>query len=189
MPRGRPPKNKKCDQSFVGIAITNNPNSAVPNIDKPKRKYTKREPAIVHKTEDGHDVVQEAKKRGRKRGRKKKDQDTLYNPEEVIDFIERNYPQYNLGKIKNKIITGLAKMREFGNRPNLLYRISYDGKTYHYDDRGTIYNTDGATVGVFVKVSDGYNKMYLFNRKKPLRTPDNVLTDADKRLGVKSNNF
>ena len=176
MSRGRPPKNRQNDSTFYKITTRNS--------DIPKRKYTKREPAIVHKTEDGNDVIQEAKKRGRKRGRKKKDLDSLYKPEEVLDFIIRNYPMCNVGIIKDKIIKGLARMREFGDRPNLLYRITYDGKTYYYDDHGTIYNTDGATAGVFVKVPEGYNKMYLFQRNKPTRTPEDVIRDADKRLGI-----
>jgi hypothetical protein len=147
-----------------------------------KRKYTRRTPAPHIVAEDNTVIKPESKKRGRKRGRKKQEHDMLFKPEEILDYIQRNYPHVNIEKIRYKIIDGLKLMREFGERPYLLYKFEYDHTTYYYDDRGSILNTDGQLVGLFVKQSNDINKMFMFESKnKDRRTFQEVIDQIERR--------
>jgi len=158
--RGRPPKNSiDLDQS---IKEENN-ESDDPN--KPKRKYTKRKLTQCNTTEDGTIIKTEAKKRGRKRGRRTKEQDATFKPEEILDYIHRNYPLMGIDRIRDKVIDGLKVMREFSNSPYILYKFTYDDTIHYYDDNGAILSADGKLVGYFVRQPDGMNKMCMFTRK------------------------
>ncbi|VBB17974.1 hypothetical protein YASMINEVIRUS_437 [Yasminevirus sp. GU-2018] len=189
MPRGRPPKNKPPVEEVDDDAVNeknfkkiSTKGGAPPLVDskneeepvRQKRKYTRRKPVEQNKADDGTVIKPEAKKRGRKRGRKKKDQDMLFKPEEVIDYVHRNFPLMGIDRIREKVMEGLKKMREFGDNPYLLYKFTYNANTYYYDDKGAILNEDGQMVGVFIKQDDGFNKMYMFARKK-----DNTLTHSE----------
>jgi hypothetical protein len=187
MPRGRPPKNKTLDKNAKVVKITTkgalNPSQLDENgepVVRQKRKYTRRATPVVNTGEDGTIINPEAKKRGRKRGRKKKNQDMLFKPEEVVDFIHRNYPLMGIDKIRDKIIEGMKIMKEFGENPYLLYKFTYNGQTYYNDDRGAILNADGRIVGYFVTQDDGTNKMYMIDREgKDTRTYDEVIKDIE----------
>lgn len=160
--RGRPPKNS-IDLIIDRSLKEENDESGEPN--KPKRKYTKRKITQCNTTEDGTIIKTEAKKRGRKRGRRTKEQDATFKPEEILDYIHRNYPLIGIDRIRDKVIDGLKVMRAFSDSPYLLYKFTYDNTIYYYDDNGAILNADGKLIGYFVKQSDGMNKMCMFTLK------------------------
>jgi hypothetical protein len=201
--RGRPKKITTDNPQYVKISTKSSPipkkkgtslfdletegyhNNKIVEGDQPvrqKRKYTRRKPISYNKTDDDTIIKPEAKKRGRKRGRKKKEEYLLFKPEEVIDFVHRNFPLMGIDRIRDKVIDGLKIMREFGDSPYLLYKFTYDDTIYYYDNEGAILNTDGKLVGYFVKQKDGNNKMYMFKRKnKDIRTFQEVI-DSIERL-------
>jgi len=187
--RGRPPKN--AGPNYVKITTKSPPiskqqedtNVSGENNEpvRQKRKYTRRKPISYNKTDDDIIIKPEAKKRGRKRGRRKKESDILFTPQEVIDYIDRNYPLMGIDRIREKVIEGLKTMREFGDSPYLLYKFTYDDTVYYYDDKGAILNTDGQLVGYFILQTDGNNKMYMFKRKnKDTRTFQEVIDSIEK---------
>lgn len=189
MPRGRPPKNKPLEKNDskknVKLPVKSDANASNQPV-RQKRKYTRRKPVPQNIGEDNTLIKTEAKKRGRKRGRKKKDTDLLFKPEEMLDYIQRNYPQINIDTIRDKIIDGLKTMREFGERPYLLYKFTYNDNAYYYDDHGAILNTDGKLIGYFIPQPDGNNKMYMFHRNKGRKTFQEII-DSIENKSKKSN--
>ena len=200
MPRGRPPRNKadKKDSKYVKISSKNtkrpkgsensilkqelDPDDEITEAPRQKRKYTKRRKMEQNIADDETVIRHEAKKRGRKRGRKKKDQDQAFKPEDVLDYMVRNYPHMGIDRIRDKVIDGLKVMKELGDNPYLLYKFSHDGNTYYYDDKNAILNTDGSIVGYFVKQEDGTNKMFsILQKNKDTRTFDQVIDSIEKR--------
>ena len=117
---------------------------------------------------------------GRKRGRKSKNQDTLFKSEEVLDYVDRNYPDLGINRIRDKVINGLKVMRNMKNHPYLLYKFPYEGRTYYYDENDAIINTDGVLIGYFIKQRDGNKKMYMFEqRNKDQRTFEQIINDIE----------
>lgn len=120
------------------------------------------------------------KQRGRKRGRKSKSQEILFRPEEVIDYISRNYPNIGIENIRDSLINGLKIMKDAKNNPYLLYKFTYKDVVYYYDDTGAILNVDGILIGYFIKQDTGHNKMYLFSQKnKDTRSVEEVIKDIE----------
>jgi hypothetical protein len=200
MPRGRPPKNKKIldkekskyiktctkhskgsGKSILRQELDDDLNDEIIEAPRQKRKYTKRRKMEQNIADDETIIRHEAKKRGRKRGRKKKDQDQEFKPEDVLDYMIRNYPQMGIDRIRDKVIDGLKVMKELGDNPYLLYKFSHDGNTYYYDDKNAILNTDGSIVGYFVKQEDGSNKMFsILQKNKDMRTFAQVIDSIEK---------
>jgi hypothetical protein len=119
--------------------------------------------------------------RGRKRGRKSKNQEILFKPEEVMDYVARNYPDIGIDRIRNKVVNGLKVMKNIKNNPYLLYKFPYKNVTYYYDDNGAILNTDGVLIGYFIHRGGGIKKMYMFDQKnKDTRTVDEIIEDGFK---------
>ena len=147
-----------------------------------KRTYTKRTSLELKVTNDGKVIKSETKKRGRKRGRKKKNQDLTFTPEEVLDYMIRNYPHMGIERIREKVINGLKIMKELGNNPYLLYKFYHEGTAYYYDDKNAIIDADGKTVGYFIKQANGTNKMFTIQQKnKDYRTFAEVIESIEKK--------
>jgi hypothetical protein len=146
-------------------SLTSKPPPKIDDSTKQKRKYTRKQIVRENVGEDGSKIIPESKRRGRKRGRKKGTVEFVFKPEEVLDYVQRTYPLLGIDKIHDKIINGLKVMKEFGNIPYLLYKFRYDDIVYYYDEKGSILNTDGKFVGVFVKQTNGHDKMYMFEQK------------------------
>jgi hypothetical protein len=183
MPRGRPPKNK---QKVVENSnnVNNNVSHSLSNIrdtcdvhqnfdehgnlieePRKKRKYVRKQKPEQNKSYDNIDIKLEAKKRGRKRGRKRKEQDFVFKPEDIMDYVIRNFPQMRMDIIKTKVVDGLKLMKDFDNNPYLLTKFIIDNQVYYYDDKSTIVNPDGQVIGYFIKQADGSNRMYPINPK------------------------
>jgi hypothetical protein len=171
MPRGRPRKKKSYDGKKQSDKVdTNN------QIPRQKRKYTRRK-------KDGNGAIEieainmEPKKRGRKRGRKRNDQELLLKPDEMIDYMIRNFPQMGIDRIREKVLNGLKIMRELNDNPYLLHKFKYDDNTYlYYDDQNTILNSDGQIVGF---KETGTNKMFMINSNKDTRTYEQVIKQIE----------
>jgi hypothetical protein len=194
MPRGRPPKIKVSDDAkYIKISTkggkipkkskltgthnwdnlsdndmsdNNNLADVQLNLPRQKRQYIKRQKIEPKVGDDDMIIKPEAKKRGRKRGRKKRDQELLFKTEEVLDYMIRNYPQLGIDQIKNKIINGMIAMKQLGDTPYVLEKFTHtNGSVYYIDTKGAIFNTDAIIVGYFIKQSDGKEKMYLIEQK------------------------
>lgn len=203
--RGRPPKNKNPDAEdvkYVKISTKTFSQLKTQGIElegfepgiyqtqkqkgeaviKQKRKYTRRKPVVYNKLDDNTIIKPETKKRGRKRGRKSKDQEVVFKPHEILDYIHRNYPLMGINRIREKVIDGLKLMRDLEEGAYILTKFTYDGSSYYFDDNNAILNTDGKLIGLFISQTDGNNKMYLFNRKdKDIRTFKEVIDDIENK--------
>lgn len=169
MPRGRPCKIKKSDDTESGQI-------------KQKRKYTRKKIVEENTADDGTIIKPDAKKRGRKRGRKK-ESEILMRPCEVVDYIVRNFPHKGVENIRDKVIDGIKMMKMIGDNPYLLYKFTHCNNTYYYDDTNTIMNSDGRVVGFFIKQNDGKNKMFMIERKnKDTRTFREVIDEIEGRI-------
>lgn len=166
MPPGRPRKNNITKYFRLTIDDEINQDNIQNNIQdniavaKTKRKYTKRKP----KENIQKKYVQIPKKRGRKRGRKRKDQDLIMKPEEILDYMIRNYPRMGIEHIKDDVIRGIKKMKEMGNSPYVLDRFMYEDNIYYEDDKGAILNSDAVLVGYFIE-QNGQKNIYMFKNK------------------------
>jgi len=175
MPRGRPRKNKKIDTMLLNLD-----QNEVSDPPRQKRKYVRKKKPEQNKADDGTIIKPEAKKRGRKRGRKKKEQELLLKPDEILEYMIRNFPYMGIEKIKDKVINGLKVMKDIGDNPYLLYKFTHDDKIYYYDDMNTILNTDGQIVGFFIKQNDGINKMFMIDKKnRDIRSFQEVIDEIE----------
>lgn len=175
MPRGRPRKNKIIkDASDEDEDKDLNKNAEEP---KQKRKYTKRQKAEQYTTEDGDVIKIDKKKRGRTRGRKKKDREISYKAEDILDYMIRNFPNMKIDKIRNKVIDGLKIKKIIDETPYRLYKIPNTNN--YFDDYNVIFNKDGQTLGYYVKQPDGLNKMYLIETNYDKRTFDEIMEEIE----------
>lgn len=183
MPRGRPRKQNDDTKNDAKEGIKKYYNNGdLVEIPKQKRKYTRKQKPEQHKTDDDTMIKPEGKKRGRKRGRKKKDQDPLYKPEEILDFMIRNYPEMRIERIKDKVLLGLKNMKDLGDDPYLLQKFTFDNKIFYYDAQNTILNSDGQLVGYFIKQIDGTNKMHMIRQKnRDHRSYQEIIDSIEKR--------
>jgi hypothetical protein len=183
MGRGRPKKNPTPETNNVNKSTDskeNNNNGA--EEPRKKRKYTRRKKPEQNKADDDTVIKPEAKRRGRKRGRKKKEQDLYMKPDEIVDYIIRNFPNMGIEKIREKVLNGIKIMKKFGDSPYLLYKFTYEGNVYYYDDKNSILNSDGQLVGFFIKQNEGVNKMYMINQKNvDNRTYQQVIDSIEKK--------
>lgn len=152
---------------------------------KPKRKYTRRKKPEELKTDDNTIIKPEAKKRGRKRGRRKKEQELMMKPEEVMDYMIRNFPDMKLEKIKYKVVSGLKLMKELGENRYVLDKFTYNDESYYYDDKNTILNADAKFVGYFIDQDDGTKKIYFLKPKgRDERNFEQIIAEIE---GIKLN--
>jgi len=180
MPRGRPPKNKKPTDSNNKL----NKNVEIKAIEPPrqKRKYTKRQKVPKNIAEDDTVIKLEAKKRGRKRGRKKKDQELTFRSEEVVDYMIRNYPHMGIERIREKVLDGLKVMKDINDEPYRLYGFVHKKIKYYYDDNDAILNTDGVIIGYFIKQEDQNKKMYMLQQNNTdIRTFEQVINSIERK--------
>ena len=173
MPRGRPPKNNN--------VIVFNDVLSVPKNNKNKTKKNKRS-KINHvpllNDIDSHDPLNnfmnqsnnpdhiiEVKRRGRKKGRNKKEE-LDYKPDDVIDYMIRNFPYMGIEKIKDRVLDGLKTKKIMDETPYMLSKFLHNGIVHYYDDYGTILNSDCVVVGYFVKNDDGSESKYMIDLNK-----------------------
>ena len=125
-------------------------------------------------------IIFESKKRGRKRGRKKKNSDLIFRPDEIIDYMVRNFPYMGIDKIKDKVLNGMNILRNMGNSAYLLYQFTYEGVTYYYDDMNAVLNTDAQVIGYLIDQTDGGKKLYLLHpNTRDNRTYQQVINDIE----------
>lgn len=156
--------------------------------NKPKRKYTKKNsnPKEI-KTDNNVVIKPEAKKRGRKRGRRKKGEEFIMKPEDVLDYMIRNFPGMKLEHIRDKVIKGLKLKRDIGENYYVLDKFIYKGLVYYYDSRNTILNSDAQFVGFFINQDDGSKKIqFLKSSQEDNRTYEAVIDDIE-RIRISNN--
>ena len=178
MKRYKPPNIKKTLESTEIISLAKDLNE----LPLQKRKYIKHKKINKNIADDNTIIKTEAKKRGRKKGRTKKTIDLTFKPDEVLDYIIRNYPHIGIERIRDKVINGLNEMKIMGDNPYLLYKFTYEGTKYYYDDKNAIFNTDSKIVGYFIKQPDGNNKMYpILKKNKDTRTFQEVINSIENK--------
>lgn len=150
MPRGRPKNaknNEKQITNTIGIQYFQN-----------KRQYKKRT-----QLEKEQKII--PKKRGRKAGCTKNNT-ILYKPEEIIDYIHRNYPLLGLNKIKEKLLINIKNEKTLEKKPYILNNFCHNNISYYYDDNDFILNTEGVLIGFFINDNE-FKKAYLFEYDEP----------------------
>lgn len=145
---------------------------------KKKRKYTKKPKVGQRLTNDGKVIKTEAKKRGRKKGRMKK-KDLTMKPEEVLDYMIRNYPGMKIECIKDKVVNGLKLKNRLYNEPYVLDKFKLNGKNYYYDDYGSVIDSDATLVGYFLDKEDGTKQLYMLN---DITEEDELFNDIYKKI-------
>lgn len=196
MPRGRPPKNKN---NNVNKNLTMDTDGM--NCPAKKKKYQRKKKQENGKKEKGkkekenlehpslpfsdpildplfdhlgNSIKIEGKKRGRKRGRKKKEDEI--KPEDVIDYMIRNFPRMGIEKIKDRVLNGLKTKKLMDETPYTLDKILHNGIYYYQDAYGTILNADGIIVGYSVKNDDESESKYMIDLdKKDTRSYQEVI--------------
>jgi len=120
------------------------------------------------------EIKPEKKKRGRKqkkdkikkkpgkRGRKKKDHEYVLKPENVLDYICRNYPHLGVGRVKENILIAL-KINKGHEISNYVFDcLQYKGIRYYYDHFGNVINNRAEQVGIYIN-NDDVKKIIMFN--------------------------
>lgn len=120
------------------------------------------------------EINQEKKKRGRKqkkdkikkkpgkRGRKKKDHDYVLKPENVLDYICRNYPQLGVGRVRENILVALKLQKGYEPSNYVFDCLQYKGVKYYYDHYGNVINNQAEPVGIYID-SDNIKKLIIFD--------------------------
>ena len=122
------------------------------HLIKHKRAYKKR-----IKNEP---VIKQPKKRGRKIGKKEYIQ--LYKPNEILDYIQRNYPALGVDKIKTKLLNAIVNEKTLEKKTYILTPFIYNNTTYYYDEYNSILNTSGSLIG-FQLLGEEYATIYTFD--------------------------
>lgn len=92
----------------------------------------------------------------KKRGRKRQVSDALMKPEDVLNYIDRNYPKLGISKIKEDILNGLKNRDQNAEHVYVLDEIKIANEIYYCDPDGNILNDDARICG-FVVGSDSDN--------------------------------
>ena len=93
------------------------------------------------------------KKRGRKAAQKKT---VLMKPEDVLNYLIRNYPRLQIDKIKDIILTRIQTKDT--DRLYVLDEITIDHKLYYCDTYGNIINSDTNLCGFIVCKKENQNE-------------------------------
>jgi len=164
MAKGRPSKNK------------GNTDTTSPKPEREKRQYSKRAGKTEQPVDHTNDIMDtEIVKKGRKRGRKKKDSIVQHTPEEIIDYMIRNFPHMKIDQIKEKTLNGLKIMKEMGDNPYILTKFIHQNKVYYYDDRNAVLNPDGMLVGFVIRRSDATNRIYFIDNQQTKQSYQEVI--------------
>ena len=86
----------------------------------------------------------------KKRSRKKKNQELLLKPEDILDYIDRNYPKLQINKIRNSVIEGLKNRDQNVEQTYVLDEVLVSGETYYCDPDGNILNNDAHICGYVI---------------------------------------
>lgn len=140
-----------------------------------KRKYTRKQ-NIQMKAHDNTSIQPIAKKRGRKKGIKD-NKDSIFKPDEILDYMIRNFPEMGIERIKEKVLIGLKVMKDIEDNPYLLDKFIHNNVTYYYDDKNAIFNTDGKVIGFFIKQPNVDNdvKIYHIESNRDARTYEEII--------------
>lgn len=125
-------------------------------------------------------IKREAKKRGRKKGKRKKDDKFLIRPVDVIDYIHSCWPQLEINLIKDKVIKGIRKEKEKGKEYYVLDKFIYKNNIYWVDNRNTILDNDANFVAIFIDNDNGSKQIYFIEPKNTdNRTYDEVIKNIE----------
>jgi hypothetical protein len=123
------------------------------------------QPYTFNKLNNNIIIKPEAKKRGRKKGKRKKDDIFLIKPEDVIDYISMCWGKLEIDKIKGKIVQGIKTEKEKGKEYYVLDKFVYKENTYWVDSRNTILDNNAKFVGFFIDNINGTKKIYFLKQK------------------------
>ena len=121
---------------------------------RPKKVQTEEKVVKEKKLPPTHNQVGEIQEKKaappKKRGRKKKNQELLLKPEEVLDYIHRNYPKLGIDKIKDSVVEGLKNRDQNTEQVYVLDEIMVAGEIYFCDDGGNVLNDDAHICGYII---------------------------------------
>ncbi len=193
MPRGRPPKNN-LNQKLHTVPdqqLFDETNFKIVAKNNKKNKNKKQNTCVNQPIDSNFDAlinetnnlslnnepeqITQVKKRGRKRGRKKKEE-LDFKPDDVIEYMIRNFPYMGIEKIKDRVLNGLKTKKLMDETPYMLSKFLHNGANHYYDDYGMILNDDCVVVGYFVKNDDGSESKYMIDlNKKDTRSYQEII--------------
>lgn len=113
-------------------------------------KKVKKEPKLPPTNDQVGEIQEKRTVPPKKRGRKKKNQELILKPEEVLDYMERNYPKLGIKKIRNSVIEGLKNREQNVEQTYVLDEILIADETYFCDTKGNILNHDAQICGYII---------------------------------------
>ena len=121
---------------------------------RPKKEQTEKKVIKEKKLPPTNNQVGEIQEKKaappKKRGRKKKNQELLLKPEEVLDYIHRNYPKLGIDKIRDIVVDGLKNRDQNTEHAYVFDEIVVAEETYFCDDSGNILNDDAHICGYII---------------------------------------
>ena len=183
MPRDKTKKIDNNEDTYAVNAVNaENPEKPKPEEPKKKRKYVRKKPYVKRPPKP----KPPPKKRGRKRGRKKKDEQYMMKPEEFIDYAIRNFPNMGFDRIREKFIDGVKLRNGIESEKYIMDTHLHNNQYYWKDKYGAIFNLDGQFVAHLVD-KDGEKKFYfLEDSDDDTRTFEEVEADIEKELNGES---
>lgn len=107
-------------------------------------------------------IKPEAKRRGRKKGKRKKDDKFLMKPEDTINYLANCWPELKIETIINKVVSGIKLEKEKGIDHYVLDKFIHNDCVYWYDSRNSILDNNAKFVGFFID-KDGDRKIYFLH--------------------------
>ncbi len=136
-------KYKKKNKLLDGVAITGDKSEINAKLDS-----------------SGNINNNEPKKK--RRGRRKKEIDLIMKPEDILDYMIKNYPKMGIDQIKTKVLDGLKHREENINKIYVLDKVEHNQNTYYYDSLGNVFDIYAKMVGHRCMFNKKY-KIYMFN--------------------------
>jgi hypothetical protein len=145
---------------------TNDLSKPTNDLGNKKRHYTKRKNVDVSVDKANKQSNQNKQIDVKRRGRKKKDMEQHLNPEQVLDFIIRNYPHFGINRIRDQILVSLKTYNGVFTKSYVLDIIWYQGVKYYYDRFGNILDQEAQNVGQYIEIegeSGKQRKVYMYD--------------------------
>lgn len=147
--------NQQFKYKILTSSATKTPNTMKSHnsgIKKGRKKKQQKQKKVIQK-----------KKVVNKRGRKKKELEL--KPEEIIDYIIHNYPQFGLITIRDKLLATFKMLKFNITIPNYVVNIiEHNNKIYYVDDYGNVMQDNvNNLVGQYVHFDDGTSQIYIFS--------------------------
>ena len=126
-------------------------------------------------------IKREAKKRGRKKGKRKQDDKFLMKPEDTIDYLASCWPKLGIINIKNKVVSGMKIEKEKGTDNYVLDKYIHNDNIYWIDNKNTVLDNNAKFVGFIIDNNDGTKNICFIESSNDNRTYKKVINDIENK--------